>query len=299
MILFVNLIGGLSIGMLKHDMPFGTAVETYSLLTVGDGLIALIPALLISVGAGTVVTRVSSDNASDLGSEIVGQLGSNAKALGLTSAVLFCAAFVPGFPSTVFLTLSALLGLAAFFLHRRRQTADAETEQAAQSEVISAPPAAEINAVNEAMNEAPPPNAADDPRQYRVMLCLAAGLVDKLSLDLLRESVQATREGVERDLGIAIPQVGLRLEPALSDQRFAIELDEVPVLNGELPDSSVLLDDDADVLELLELTAFTQPALVGRGSWQWLPDEATSALTEAGFAIARWIRCWSAVLSAR
>lgn len=282
-ILFVNLIGGLSIGMLKHDMPFGTAVETYSLLTVGDGLIALIPALLISVGAGTVVTRVSSDNASDLGSEIVGQLGSNAKALGLTSAVLFCAAFVPGFPSTVFLTLSALLGLAAFFLHRRRQTADAETEQAAQAEVITATPATETNAVNEAVNEAAPPNAADDdPRQYRVMLCLAAGLVDKLSLDRLRESVQATREGVERDLGIAIPQVGLRLEPAFTDQRFAIELDEVPVLNGELPDSSILLDDDADVLELLELTPFTLPALVGRGSWQWLADEATSALTEAG-----------------
>ncbi len=282
-ILFVNLIGGLSIGMLKHDMPFGAAVETYSLLTVGDGLIALIPALLISVGAGTVVTRVSSDNASDLGSEIVGQLGSNAKAMGLTSAVLFCAAFVPGFPSTVFLTLSALLGLAAFFLRRRRQTADAETEQAAQSEVISAPPVAEINAVNEAMNEAAPPDAADDdPRQYRVMLCLAAGLVDTLSLDRLRESVQATREGVERDLGIAIPQVGVRLEPALSDQRFAIELDEVPVLNGELPDSSVLLDDDADVLELLELTSFTLPALVGRGSWQWLADEDASALAEAG-----------------
>lgn len=280
-ILFVNLLGGLSIGMLKHDMSFGSAVETYSLLTVGDGLIALIPALLISVGAGTVVTRVSSDNASDLGSEIVGQLGSNAKALGLTATVLFCAAFVPGFPTAVFLTLSTLLGSAAFFLHRRRQVADAATAESEEAEVITAPAVQ-----SEAQNGIAPPDAADaaddDPRQYRVMLCLAAGLADRLSLAILRESAQATRERVERDLGITIPQVGLRLEPTLAAQRFAIELDEVPVLNGELPDSQVLLDDDAGALALLELTASSQPALVGRGSWQWLPESATSALIEAG-----------------
>ena len=80
-ILCVNLIGGLLIGMLKRDMAFGEAVNTYSLLTVGDGLIAQIPALLIAVGAGTVVTRVNSDQAGDLGSEIIAQLGNNARAL--------------------------------------------------------------------------------------------------------------------------------------------------------------------------------------------------------------------------
>ncbi|KAA0018268.1 EscV/YscV/HrcV family type III secretion system export apparatus protein [Salinicola corii] len=281
-ILFVNLIGGLLIGMLEHGMPFGEAVETYSLLTVGDGLIAQIPALLISIGAGTVVTRVSSDNASDLGSEIVGQLGSNSKALGLTAAVLFCAAFIPGFATGVFLAISALLGSAAFLLRRRhmRERAEAETADAEGAPNDGAPAPRQDDAPAEAT--APGRLAEDEPGQHRVMLCLSASLADALSLDLLREGIQTVRERVERDLGIAIPTVGLRLEPALGAQRFAIELDEVPVLNGELPAASVLLDDDTGTLALLELSAQTQPALVGRGSWQWLPDSASSALREAG-----------------
>ncbi|MDH4571787.1 type III secretion system export apparatus subunit SctV [Salinicola acroporae] len=280
-ILFVNLIGGLLIGMLEHGMPFGEAVETYSLLTVGDGLIAQIPALLISIGAGTVVTRVSSDNASDLGSEIVGQLGSNAKALGLTAAVLFCAAFIPGFATGVFLAISALLGSAAFLLRRRhlREQAEAETADAETTPSAGTSSPRQDDAPAEANA---PGLAADDPGQHRVMLCLSAPLADTLSLELLREGIQAVRERVERDLGIAIPTVGLRLEPALGAQRFAIELDEVPVLNGELPAASVLLDDDAGTLALLELSAQTQPALVGRGHWQWLPDSASSTLDEAG-----------------
>lgn len=279
-ILFVNLIGGLSIGMLEHDMPFGDAVETYSLLTVGDGLIAQIPALLISVGAGTVVTRVSSDNSSDLGSEIIGQLGNNTKALALTATVLFCAAFVPGFPTGVFLVLSALLGGAALLLHRRhrRHQADAtETPQAMESEVADAASPAEAQ-----HGTSQPEVANDDPRRHRVMLCLGAGLADALSLDILREGIQATRERVERDLGIAIPRVGLRLEPALAAQHFAIELDEVPILNAELPASRILLDDDASALELLELAPLSQPALVGRGAWHWLPESAGPVLTDAG-----------------
>lgn len=288
-ILFVNLIGGLLIGMLEHDMPFGEAVETYSLLTVGDGLIAQIPALLISIGAGTVVTRVSSDNASDLGSEIVGQLGSNSKALGLTAAVLFCAAFIPGFATGVFLAISALLGSAAFILRRRHLRE--QTDEAPQTGTEAEGTAALTS--NDATHDAAPSHsdlsnsslslsADDDPRQHRVMLCLGAGLADTLPLDVLREGMQAARERVERDLGIAIPSVGLRLEPALAARRFAVELDEVPVLNGELPESQVLLDDDPSTLELLELTTETHPALAGRGNWQWLPESASTALTDAG-----------------
>ncbi|WP_110643662.1 type III secretion system export apparatus subunit SctV [Salinicola sp. CPA57] len=282
-ILFVNLIGGLLIGMLEHDMPFGDAVETYSLLTVGDGLIAQIPALLISIGAGTVVTRVSSDNASDLGSEIVGQLGSNARALGLTAAVLFCAAFVPGFATGVFLALAGLLGSAAYFL-RRRHLREQAAEQADQSDTDADHGASSTSgdAAAESQGDASSRQADDDPRQHRVMLCLGAGLADTLSLDVLREGVQAARERVERDLGIAIPSVGLRIEPGLAARRFAVELDEVPVLNGELAASRLLLDDDASTLELLELTPETEPALVGRGTWQWLPASAGTALFDAG-----------------
>ncbi|GHB11817.1 type III secretion system export apparatus subunit SctV [Salinicola rhizosphaerae] len=277
-ILFVNLIGGLLIGMLEHDMAFGDAVETYSLLTVGDGLIAQIPALLISIGAGTVVTRVSSDNASDLGSEIVGQLGSNSKALGMTATVLFCAAFIPGFATGVFLSLAALLGGGAFYLRRRQQRQSAEASPSAETET---PMPAEPNPVAEA-EPATPTHADDDPRHHRVMLGLSATLADELPLDILREAMQHAGEQVERDLGIAIPAIGLRIEPALVARHFTIELDEVPVLRGELPADSLLLDDDDTLLAVVEITPTPQPALVDRGQWQWLPAEAADTLDDAG-----------------
>src|SRR5262249_31216927 len=108
-IVIVNLVGGLMIGMLQRGMSFGEASHIYSLLTVGDGLVAQIPALVISVAAGTVVTRVSSDQGSDLGSEISSQLFADPRALALAAAILFGLAFIPGFPTLVFLALSALL----------------------------------------------------------------------------------------------------------------------------------------------------------------------------------------------
>lgn len=280
-ILFVNLIGGLMIGMLEHNMAFGEAVETYSLLTVGDGLIAQIPALLISIGAGTVVTRVSSDNASDLGSEIVGQLGSNSKALGLTATVLFCAAFIPGFATGVFLSLAALMGAGAFLLRRRQRR---------QEEADSADPALD-DSIDETSQASPHlPSISDttltaqegDIRHYRVTVSLGASLAENLSQEILREGLQNTRERVGRRLGISIPAVGLRMEPGLGNRYFAIEIDEVPVLRNELPESSLLLDDDATLLEVVELSAWDQPALAGRGTWQWLPDSAAEKLDEAG-----------------
>ncbi|WP_353980358.1 type III secretion system export apparatus subunit SctV [Salinicola endophyticus] len=298
-ILFVNLIGGLLIGMLQHDMAFNDAVETYSLLTVGDGLIAQIPALLISIGAGTVVTRVSSDNASDLGSEIVGQLGSNAKALGLTAAVLFCAAFVPGFATGVFLALAALLGGAAFYLRRRQRRAaaseapssgDASTSALSTNDLSTHAPS--TGPASTASAAAQPPQAEgqsaafamadDDPRQHRVMLGLSAPLADTLSLDLLREALQHATQRIERDLGIALPAPGLRIEPTLEAGHFTIELDDVPVLAGELPPETLLLDDDPSLLAVVELTATPRPALVGRGQWQWLDDTRADALDAAG-----------------
>ena len=130
-IVIVNLVGGLLVGMLQRGMSFGDAAHVYSLLTVGEGLVAQIPALVISVAAGTVVTRVSSEQGSDLGSEISGQLFADARAVALAAAILFGLAFVPGFPSLVFLALSALLATGAYVLHRRNQTArQAGTEHA-------------------------------------------------------------------------------------------------------------------------------------------------------------------------
>lgn len=288
-ILCVNLIGGLSLGMVKRGMSFGEAVNTYSLLTVGDGLVAQIPALLIAVGAGTVVTRVSSNTGhnGDLGSEIVAQLGRNSRALGLTAVILFFVAFIPGFASGVFLALAAGLGFAAFVIRRREQRLLAQVDGSGSPAM--AMPAGSSSAPQA---EAPPSPAPHEPEApaptpgadggHRVKLSLAASLADELSQDALRWELDAARRRAGETLGVDMPGVGLRIDVALEAQHFAIELDEVPVMQGELPAGRVLLDDDPMHLELLEVEAAEHPSPLSRHPGHWVAVEEWESLDNAG-----------------
>jgi len=124
-IIVVNLVGGMTIGVLQRGLSFSEAVQTYSLLAVGDGLIAQIPALLISLTAGVIVTRVTSAVGGNLGRDMVSQVTADPRVLQVASAVLAGLAFVPGFPVSVFLTLAVLLGAAGWGLSGRRRKASA------------------------------------------------------------------------------------------------------------------------------------------------------------------------------
>ena len=109
-IIAVNLLGGVMVGTLQHGMSMGEALQVYSLLTVGDGLVAQIPALFMSITAGTIVTRVTTEETTNLGSDIAGQLMHNPRTLRLASIVLFGLGLVPGFPTVIFWLLGAILG---------------------------------------------------------------------------------------------------------------------------------------------------------------------------------------------
>src|SRR5690606_7469346 len=139
-IIFVNLIGGFSVGTLQHDMSMGEAMQTYSLLTVGDGLVAQIPALLIAIAAGTMITRVASaDDQGDLGQQITSQLLRDGRTLTLSAAILIALSLVPGFPSVVFLILGAAMAAGAYGLHRsqsrRKPTVDLTPPSSAEHRV--------------------------------------------------------------------------------------------------------------------------------------------------------------------
>ncbi len=293
-ILCVNLIGGLSIGMVKRGMSFGEAVNTYSLLTVGDGLVAQIPALLIAVGAGTVVTRVSSNSghSGDLGSEIVGQLGRSSRALGLTAVILLFAAFIPGFAPGVFLTLAAGLGFAAYVIRRRERRLLAQVDTGGELSSPAPMPASAAPAREAATpaDQEPAPDAGTAPEpgeSHRVVLCLATSLAEALSLDALRWELDDARRRAGASLGIEMPSVGLRADASLETAHFAIELDEVPIMQGELPPGRVLLDDDPVHLELLEVEAVEHPSPLGRHSGRWVAVQEVERLDEAGIGYRR------------
>ncbi|MEL6680749.1 MAG: flagellar biosynthesis protein FlhA, partial [Pseudomonadota bacterium] len=118
-IIFVNLLGGLAVGMAQGGLEFGDAIQKYSLLTVGDALISQIPALLISVTAATIVTRVEEDTSRNLGSEIVQQIGRDSRAIRMAALVLAGLSLVPGFPTLLLLCLAALFMLTTMLPQRR------------------------------------------------------------------------------------------------------------------------------------------------------------------------------------
>src|SRR3569623_643014 len=120
LILFINLIGGLVIGMLQHGMSFAAAMHNYSLLTIGDGLVAQVQSLVLSTAAALMVTRVSSSE--DMGQQILDLLFANPMSLGVTSGVLGTMGVIPGRPNLVFLTLAAGAGGGAYYESRRNHS---------------------------------------------------------------------------------------------------------------------------------------------------------------------------------
>ncbi len=115
-IVAVNIFGGMAVGMLVHGMPASEAIQTYSILSIGDGLISQIPALLISITAGIIVTRVPGQKQQNLANEMIEQMAHQPQPLFLASGMLLLFSILPGFPSLVFLTLSLLIGGAGWFL---------------------------------------------------------------------------------------------------------------------------------------------------------------------------------------
>ena len=136
LILFINIIGGLVIGMAQHDLSLSVAAENYILLTIGDGLVAQIPSLLLSTATAIVVTRVS--DSSEMGDQILSQLLSSSKSLYITAAVIGSLGLVPGMPNFVFLSIAAaLVGLGMFLTQSRTETT--ERAEAATLEALPAP----------------------------------------------------------------------------------------------------------------------------------------------------------------
>lgn len=274
-ILFVNLFGGWMIGMLKRGMPFDEALHTYSLLTVGDGLIAQIPALLIAVAAGTVVTRVASEDERDLGTEIVGQLGANSRALGLTAVILGGMAIVPGFPAPVFLALSAILGAFAYRLARRELPVQAAGADPALESLIATPPAEP---------QVGPALVESDDRNCRVTLWLGSALERDLVLGAVRAQAGEARQQVMDELGIELPCVGVRCDPSAAQGRIGVDIDGVPIAEASVAPGCLQVLDDTVTLSLAGFDAQNLPPLIGRRETLWVERGARTALNEAGVA---------------
>jgi type III secretion protein V len=240
-VIAVNLVGGISIGTLSRGMSIGDAVREYSLLTVGDALVTQIPALLLAITAATTVTRVAGERRVDLGRDIAWQILANSQALRLAAVVLVGMAFIPGFPWPVFLVLALAFGAASFVA--RRSPDGAVTTMPGDAEPGYAAGLSPAGIAQPALSATVPP----------VALLIAPDVYAAVGEEPLMRALDGARAAVSSNLGIVIPAIAIDPAAQLASGCYRIEVEGVPVEEGEVRPDWLLLRDDPAHLELLDI----------------------------------------------
>jgi flagellar biosynthesis protein FlhA len=264
----VNILGGLAIGVLQDGLPIEEALATYTILTVGDGLVAQIPALIISTAAGIVVSRAASE--SELSQELMGQLTLRPRPLGVAAGILGVLALLPGLPLLPFLGPAVVLGLGAY--HYRIRPADAAIEASSEGPAEPATP----EKVEELL--------ALDPLQVELGYGLLS-LVDKKTEDGgdLLARIRALRRQFALELGFVVPPIRVRDSGVLGTDHYVFRLRDGEVARGEVhPDRLLAMNpgtglDGVDGLEVREPT-FGLPA-------RWIFKSGRDAAQAAGWTV--------------
>ncbi len=213
-IIFVNFIGGLAIGVGQMGMDMSSALATYTMLTIGDGLVAQIPALLIAIGAGFIVTRVNGDEA-NLGRNIITQMLGNSFVLGVTAVLALAVGVLPGFPLMTFVVLAASLVLLLYVRHRSRRNADLADGNAhsAAGQNVPGSDLGLIENIDDLATETVP-----------LMLLVPASRIAELQTARIAERF---RTQFFIDYGVRIPEPHLRVGDSLSEGQIAVLINEV------------------------------------------------------------------------
>jgi len=222
-IVVINLLGGFSTGMFQHGMSAGDSMALYSVLTIGDGLIAQIPALLISLTAGMIITRVApsgrSKGVNNMGAEIARQMTSEPKSWIIASVGMLAFAALPGMPTMVFIFISLITGSLGYFLVRQRQ----RLEQPEQSSTDGV---------------APQDNGEEDLRGFDpsrpYLLQFPQALQGSAQVAQITHGIRQARNGLVTQIGLTLPPFEVEFAPALADDEFRFCVHEVPMIKATL-----------------------------------------------------------------
>ncbi len=269
----VNIIGGISIGTLQRGLSVDEAVATYSILTIGDGLVAQIPALLIAITAGVIVTRVTTDDSINLGSDIGAQVLAQPKAVLIAGCLMFGMALVPGFPWPVFIGLGIMLGTLGYVL----------MESGKQAAAAGVPGAARAFA---AAGQQGPEQAQEDEFSLTVplMIDVAKSLEPVLTEEALNAELVKVRQALYLDLGVPFPGIRLRWNHTLDDGAYQILIQETPMSQGLLRPGWLFAREDADSLKMLGIQAETADGFLPGVPTLWVPEHYRDAMRKAGLS---------------
>jgi len=251
LIVVINIVGGLLIGMLQHGMGFGDATETYVLLTIGDGLVAQIPALVISTAAGIVVSRAGSEQ--DLSDQFISQMFNRPVVMYITAGMIGLVGLIPGMPNLAFLAIAGGLGWIGWYTAQKQQQAAA---------LPPPPPPARAEPVEVGWNDVVPVDMLGLEVGYRLI-----PLVDRAQDGELLKRIRGIRKKVAQDLGFLVPAVHIRDNLELRPNAYRILLKGVDAGTGEVFPGMFLAINPGRVLGNLQGAATKDPAFGLPATW--------------------------------
>jgi type III secretion protein V len=230
-IVLVNLVGGIAIGTLVMDLGFSAAVQRFSVLSIGDGLVTQIPALFVSIAAGIAITRTDTDGPTNLAGQIGMQIGAQPRALGLAAVVMGLFALVPGFPSITFLSLALVVGLASMWLMRLKKTS---------AEVLStvAVPAACRDGETEPMIIGKETPVGRSLSPFR--LVFGEELVAEVSAQNFDKALAKERQSLRADYGLPFPGLILISSVKIGTRNFEFRVQDLMASGSEVPAGHLL-----------------------------------------------------------
>lgn len=249
LIMLINIIGGLIVGVAQHDLPVGEAAQVYTLLTIGDGLVAQIPALIISTAAGIVVTRVGTEK--DLSEQFVGQMFMKSQVLYITAAVIGLIGLIPNMPHFAFLLIAASLAGLAWWVEKRQK----ELESARTAADNAAPPPSESPVAEVSWNDVQPVDPIGLEVGYRLI-----PLVDRTQDGELLRRVRGIRRKMAQEIGFLLPAVHIRDNLEIRPNAYRILLKGVEVGSGEAFVGQYLAINPGQVMGQVPGTPTTDPA---------------------------------------
>ncbi|MCK5688080.1 FHIPEP family type III secretion protein, partial [Myxococcota bacterium] len=283
----INIVAGILIGITMMDMTAGEAIQRYGILTIGDGLVSQIPALISSMTAGLIVTRVSGseDDKKNLGAAVSEQVLAFPKAFAIAAGILIGMGLVPGLPTVPFFIMSGLIGLVAFGLMRSKaETLDGDE------------PANEIQALGEEAKQKQIESSKKQEGQAQQMLPVVTPIALEVSANLiplvedtgggntfLGEMVPMMRDGLFYELGVKFPGIRVRgNETDLPDGTYIIMINEIPLISGNVSESQVLVNDTVDRLTLLNIKGEEAVNPANGSECAWIPAEYAEIAEQAG-----------------
>ena len=277
-IVAVNMLGGILIGTMQKGMSAGQAAKTYSVLTIGDGLISQIPALFIAICAGMIVTRVQTgDGPSNVGKDIGAQILSQPKALLIAAIVALGMGSIPGMPFLTFFILALVLGGIGITLQRgTRKVTNEKT-----GEITEVP-------AMQAAAEPPRKSKTDAGEEFSptvpLLMDVASDLKNSFDAEVLNEELLKIRRALYFDLGVPFPGIQLRFNDNLAANSYNILLSEVPVSQGKLRHGYLLVRESTQNLDALQIIYEEDKKFLPNIATLWVKDTLKDPLSKAGIS---------------